>query len=436
MEYREKISAFLKQLSFEEFNEMQRSAFDTLESDNDTLLLAPTGSGKTLAYAIPLLAKSSADNNELSTLVIAPTRELVLQIQEVILQTKSGISSVVCYGGHSITTEKNRLEAYPQIVIGTPGRLLDHISKGTLDLSNISYLAIDEYDKCLEMGFEDQILSIYQNVQSRPQKVLVSATKLNKLPSFVSELEEVNFLKTAGPDIELFKVTAQADEKMEAILDLLTSFQGESTIVFCNHRDTVDRLEDYLYEEGISTAKFHGGLQQDQRERSLIKFHNKSTSILLATDLAARGIDVSNIKNVVHYQLPLEEAQFIHRNGRTARQNTSGRAFLILKETDYLPAFVSDATPEFKIESQNLKPQKPLWKTLYIGAGKKDKVNKIDVVGFLIKQGGLGKDEVGKIDVKDKFIYVAIPSNKINSLVKTLNGKRIKKKKPKIAVAF
>ncbi len=425
-----KVTQILESLSIKKWNKVQEETYESCAQNDNNTILAPTGSGKTLAFLLPILT------SEKTTLIITPTRELALQIYSVVKDSKSQIPTTVCYGGHSLTREANSLKTNPKIVIGTPGRILDHIDKKTITINLFEHLILDEYDKCLEMGFEDQIGNIYNHLE--PSSItLASATILEYIPDYMSkkDFKELNFLNDHKPKIKYFKVLSSPEEKMEKTTDLVLSLQGQTTIVFCNHREATDRLEEMFWENGIQTSKFHGGLEQIERERAIIKFQNKTCNVLVCTDLAARGIDIADVENVIHYQLPNDQAQFVHRNGRTARQGKDGQAYLILKRTDKIEKLTNEKINEIKLKDQRQKAHSTNWTTLFIGAGKKDKISKGDIVGFLIKQGNLEMQEIGHIDIKDVFCYVAVPSEKAKDVLRLTQGLRVKKKKPKIAIS-
>ena len=425
-----KVIQILANLSIKKWNKVQEATYESFAQNDNNTILAPTGSGKTLAFLLPILT------SEKPTLIITPTRELALQIHSVIKDSKSKILSTVCYGGHSLTREANSLKANPKIVIGTPGRILDHIDKKTISINLYEHLILDEYDKCLEMGFEDQIGNIYNHLA--PSSItLASATILDHIPAYMSnkDFKELNFLNEQKPNIKYFKISSSPEEKMEQTTDLVLSLKGETSIVFCNHREATDRLEEMFWENGIQTSKFHGGLEQIERERAIIKFQNKTCNVLVCTDLAARGIDIADVDNVIHYQLPNDQAQFVHRNGRTARQGKDGKVYLILKRTDRIEKLTNEELNELKLTNQPQKAHLTNWTTLFIGAGKKDKISKGDIAGFLIKKGNLEMQQIGKIDIKDVFCYVAIPSDKAKDVLKLTKGLRVKKKKPKIAIS-
>jgi superfamily II DNA/RNA helicase len=430
----------LNTLSFSELKPIQTAMLDQFKTDDQLVLIAPTGSGKTLAFLLPIL--ETLTNSEVTqAVIIAPARELALQIEQVFKQMKTGFKINCCYGGHPIRVEKNNLLNSPQVIVGTPGRIADHLRRGTIDVRTIKTLVLDEFDKAIELGFEKDISAIVDELYSVEKRVLVSATQQenSELPAF-TKMPEPKILKFIGEKrnegtLSQFYIRAEDNDKLEILKDLVYRVGNEPTIIFCNHREAVERIGELLKINKIPVGIFHGTLKQEHRERELTKLRNGSTNILIATDLAARGIDIPAIKNVIHYQIPLKEDAFIHRNGRTARMDSDGNSFIMLKSDDYIPEFISQDLPSFdlsKIKTVNLQTK---YATVYVGLGRKDKINKVDIVGLFYKKGGLVKDELGKIEVLDYCAFVAVDYAKARQLVQDLKSEKIKKKTLKISIA-
>jgi ATP-independent RNA helicase DbpA len=418
---------------------MQLAAIAAAEKGKDVVLLAPTGSGKTLAFLLPVLKNIKADMPGVQALILVPSRELALQIEQVFRQMGTGLKVNCCYGGHPVKTERNNFAQAPAVLIGTPGRIAYHLRHENFDESTISSLVLDEFDKALEFGFQEDMSYIIHKLLSLKQRLLTSATQMESIPDFtgVQDPIEIDFLKDVqvAPDLKLKKVLTTAEDKLETLFKLICKIGSKTTLIFCNHRETVDRISDLLIDMDLAHDIFHGGMEQDERERALLKFRNGSIKILITTDLAARGLDIPEVEYIIHYQLPYTEDAFLHRNGRTARMNAKGTAYLILSDDEKYPFLKAD------IETETLKASYPIpkdseWQTLYIAAGKKDKVNKIDIVGLLLKKGGLQKEDVGLIEVKDQTSYVAIKRKKVGQVLSSLAQERIKNKKVKIEVAM
>ena len=420
-------------------NQMQKSAYKTSENENDLLLLSPTGSGKTLAFLFPVLRNLKKENSGIQAMILVPSRELALQIEQVFKSMGTDFKVSVCYGGHDKKIEVNNLIESPALLIGTPGRIAYHLKNDNFDATTIKTLVLDEFDKSLEFGFHDDMSLIISEMPLLSQRILTSATAMTEIPAFTGLNNEatVDFLKVLEikPDFQLRKVITTSEGKLETLFQLLCKIGNKRTLIFCNHRDAVDRISELLKEKGISRETFHGGMEQDERERALLKFKNDSSRILITTDLASRGLDIPEVESIVHYQLPPKEDAFIHRNGRTARMNAKGFVYLIMTEDENFP-FIKKNTPEEKLTQDYKMPSRTPYLTIYISAGKKDKVNKVDIVGFLIKKGELEKDDIGLIEVKDTTSYVAVNRQKVVALLKKLENQRLKNKKLKIEIAY
>lgn len=393
------------------------------------VLCAPTGSGKTLAFAIAMLRTARAPRHGVQCLVLAPARELVLQIGEMLrVLTAPDYKTVTVYGGHSYATEAASLAAGADIVVGTPGRVLDHIHRGRLDCSGVATLVIDEYDKALELGFHDEMSAITKAVGKVDTLVMTSATA-GELPDFIAAVETVLDYSSADaqapvPAIESYRVDSNSPDKLETLGRLLHDLADRRTIVFVNHRDAAERVADYLRREGFGVALYHGGMEQDKREQSLILFENGTAPVLVATDLAARGLDIEGVGAVVHYHLPSSEQAWTHRNGRTARMGASGSVYTILSEHDTVPEYIG--SPAQAPKADTAATPLPAMATLYLNAGRKEKISRGDIAGFLIQKGGLAPDEVGRIDVRDHCAYVAVPAAKARATVTALAPYKIK----------
>jgi superfamily II DNA/RNA helicase len=431
------IEKVLKNLKIASLNDMQRVAIDSA-SAKDTVILSPTGSGKTIAFLIPVLMRLDPSKSGIQALILVPSRELALQIEQVFKAMATGFKVNCFYGGHPVRTEKNNLVQAPAIVIGTPGRMAYHIRHENFNPDTINSIVLDEFDKALEFGFEDDMAFIISRLKNVSRRILTSATKMTEIPDFtgLKKAAEVNFLSDSNsrPDLSVKSIISEAADKLETLFSLICKIGNRSTLVFCNHREAVDRISGLLWDMGLDHGVFHGGMEQEDREKALLKFRNGSYSFLITTDLASRGLDIPEIENVIHYQLPHNEEAFVHRNGRTARMNASGTAYVILTE-DEKPAFLKDNIELETLAEKNIVPENTAWATLYLGAGRKDKINKIDIVGLLMKKGKLEKDELGLIEVQDFASYAGVSRKKIETLVRLLKNEKIKNKRIKIEVS-
>ena len=428
----------LAKLNIERLNEMQQQALQAAQTHANIVLLSPTGTGKTLAFLLPILEQLKANVSGIQAVILVPSRELAIQIEQVFKKITTEFKINACYGGHNTRTELNNLSSPPAVLVGTPGRVAFHLRTASFSPNAVHTYVIDEFDKALEMGFQqdmDFIISAFANIKF---SMLISATPLATIPAFtgIREPKEINFLKhtNSKPLITFKQVNFKAEEKLEVLMQLIGKIGNENMLIFCNHRDAVDRISETLTNKGVANTSFHGGLAQDDRERALLKFKNKSSRILITTDLAGRGLDLPEVGCVIHYQLPDKEETFIHRNGRTARMKAKGVVYVLLAEDENFDFITSEFKTEnltgtFKIATQTE------YKTIYISAGKKDKVNKVDIVGFLIKSGGVTMPDIGLIEVKDTQAFVAVASKKVSALLVQLKDKKLKNKKVKIAIA-
>jgi superfamily II DNA/RNA helicase len=425
-------NAILSKLKINQLNPMQEEASLAIYSAKDVFILSPTGSGKTLAFLLPLISLLDKNENQLQSLILVPTRELAIQIEQVIREMGSGYKANAFYGGRAFTKDRQDLNHTPSILIGTPGRIADHIRRNTIDVSNLKSLVLDEFDKSLEIGFEDEMSEIIKATNANKKTVLTSATQADHLPSFIKIQEPiiVDYTNEKVEDLKILTVQSPSKDKLETLFHTLCHLGNQPGIIFCNYKDSIQRISEYLEDKGISHANFYGGLEQQDRERALIKFRNGTHQLLLATDLAARGIDIPEIKFIIHYHLPHSKEEFIHRNGRTARMHASGTAYLLKGMDEILPDYI-DQEHYQKIKEQAVPSPSP-WTTLFISGGRKDKISKGDIAGTFIKQGNIQNDELGVIELKQDCAFVSVAKDKADHIIQTLNNTRIKKKKVRI----
>jgi len=430
----------LTNLNIEALNEMQQASIAGNEQHKNVILLSATGSGKTLAFILPVLETLKPKTKGTQALVIVPSRELAMQIEKVFKQLGTGYKITCCYGGHKREIEENNLIEAPTVIVGTPGRLADHIRRENIKTEHIHALVLDEFDKSLELGFQEEMSEIIKQLPGLHKRILTSATTSVEIPEFVGLEDAVtlNFLSDgdgAAKALEVKQVLSPVNDKLETLFNLVCFLGNRSTIVFCNHRDAVERVSDFLSDKGIVSVFYHGALDQRERDSALVKFRNGTSNVLVTTDLAARGLDIPNIRYIIHYHLSLTEDTYTHRNGRTARMDASGTAILLIGADEKLPAYVTEPVEEIKLDGEYEVPEKPKWSTLYLPHGKKDKVNKIDIVGFLTQKGELKKDDIGLIEVKDFFSFVAVRKSKVSHTLQLIKEEKIKGKKSKFEVA-
>lgn len=416
-----------------QLNPMQEETMHAvLHGNKDVVVLSPTGSGKTLAYLMPLVQLIDPKVDEPQLVVVTPGRELALQSTEVLKSMGTGLRTMACYGGRAAMDEHRVMnKVLPQVIFGTPGRLTDHLDKGNFSAEHVKYLVIDEFDKCLEMGFQDEMGRLIASLPYLERHFLLSATEAEEIPRFVhmGRVEAIDYRmdeEQVPERIRIYQVKSPQKDKLETLAQLLLSLGDESSIVFLNYRDSVERTNEFLRSRGFATSAFHGGLEQHEREDALYKFSNGSANIFVSTDLGARGLDIPDIDNIIHYHLPECEDSYIHRVGRTARWEATGKAFFLLGPSEDIPSYVDAEVEDYEIPSDLPAPAKPRMATIYIGKGKKDKISKGDIVGYLCKIGQLQSSEIGKIDVKDRYAYVAVSRTKLKQVLKLTAGQKIK----------
>jgi len=426
-------------MGIESLNAMQTATIEADGKDQDIILLSPTGSGKTLAYLLPVLESLDPDSQKVQALVLAPSRELAQQIEQVWRSMGTGFKVNTCFGGRPSNGEKRDLAVPPALLIGTPGRIQDHIERNNFEVNGIRMLVLDEFDKSLEMGFTDQMEAIISQLKFLRKRFLTSATDAVEIPAFTGIKDPVkldfsekdNLLK----GLKIYSVKGATNDKMELLYNLLCYLGNDSSLIFCTQRETVEKVNAYLTGRHLANEFFHGKLEQPERERALSKFRNGSCTAFISTDLASRGLDIPEIKNIIHFDAPVRVDEFVHRNGRTARMDAEGSAFVLLGVNENLPDFITPVPMAFPLPKLTSAPPKPEWSTLYIGKGKKDKLSKMDVVGFMFKKGMIAKEDLGMVEVKDYFSYVAIKSSKVKDVLLLIQNEKIKNMKTKVDLA-
>lgn len=403
-----------------------------LHSNKDVIVLSPTGSGKTYAYLLPLIELLDPTKDEVQAVVLVPGRELAKQSANVVQNIKSGLRVMALYGGRPTMDEHREMRnVKPQIVFATPGRLNDHLDKENFESKTIQWLIIDEFDKCLEMGFQQEMQEVVDKLPMVRRRILLSATEADSIPKFINIGSNIcidyrNNEDETSNRVQLNTVYSTKRDKLETLSDLLKYLGDKSSIVFLNYRESVIRTAIYLQEEGFSVSIFHGGLEQKEREAMLYQFSNGSTNILVSTNLGARGLDIPDVDNIIHYHFPENEDEYIHRVGRTARWDKCGNIYFLLGPDEQLPNYINQKVDIMELPDvlPTIKPAR--MSTLYIGKGKKDKISKGDIVGFLCKKAGVERMDIGKIDIMPRFSYVAVSRTKISQILKMTKGEKIK----------
>ncbi|MDE6006256.1 MAG: DEAD/DEAH box helicase [Muribaculaceae bacterium] len=430
-------------LGINELNPMQLKMMQTATEARDIILLSPTGSGKTLAFILPMLKMLKPATGRLQAIVIAPSRELVLQIAGIIRNVASGYKTTVLYGGHKVEDEVNSLQAGTDIIVATPGRLLDHINRRNIDVLPTRILVLDEFDKSLELGFEKEMKKIVERLKNVSRILLTSATKADVLPSFlrlnnpltIDYLEDNSGLKER---LRVHRVDSDSNDKLASLSLLLENIAADKgelprSIIFVNHRESAERTAKYLKSRGLPVSLYHGALDQRDRETAVAQFNNGSRPILVATDLAARGLDIEGVQNIIHYHQPLTAETYTHRNGRTARVDRSGDVYVLIGPEEDIKDYIEFDTTRYLDSEKRFKPESTM-ETLYFSAGKREKLSKGDILGFLVKEGGLETSQIGKIDVFDHYALAAVSSQSAENLIERIKGKKIKGEKRLISI--
>lgn len=445
MREKEFLPLIASRLGINKLNQMQIKMMETASEKQDTILLSPTGSGKTLAFILPMLKLLKAPTGRVQAVIIAPSRELSIQIFNIIREIAVGFKSCVLYGGHKVEDEVNSLRIVPDIIVSTPGRLLDHINRRNIDVLPSRILVLDEFDKSLELGFEEEMCKIIKHMKNISRTILTSATDIDIIPNFINlnNPQRLNYLqqnKNLRSRLRIHRVDSDGKDKLNSLFSLLHSLATnddiERTIIFVNHRESAIRIAYFLDKNNIDVALYHGALEQMDREKAICMFNNGSRNILVATDLAARGLDIDNVKHIIHYHQPLNAETYTHRNGRTARIDLSGDVYIIIGPEENIAEFISfDDTFHYSSQIDSNVRLRSKTTTLYISAGKKEKISRGDVVGFLINQGELISEEIGKIDVRDHYTLVAVPAINSIELCERLSKQKIKGTRRKIVIA-
>lgn len=460
----------LKDLDYSTPTEVQQKVLPHALKEQDLIVKAQTGSGKTAAFAIPICENIDWIENKPQALVLTPTRELAVQVKEEFtnIGRYKRIKATALYGKQPFRYQQDELKQKTHIAVGTPGRVLDHIEKGTLKLDKIRYVVLDEADEMLNMGFIEQVEAILAHVEHREVMMLFSAT----VPETIKKLAS-NYLKDpidievhseeAAPKIEHAVIEVQDEEKTAAVEKIAVVENPDTCIIFCRTKDRVDALHDYLYDREYSVDKLHGGMDQSTRLLVMNDYKRGDFRYLVATDVAARGIDIENISLVINYDLPMEKEAYVHRTGRTGRAGKEGKAvtFVTPYEHDFLTGIeelIGFTIPkmdlptheevEVKAEAFDKKmqsrPQKKKQKNakvdanitkLYFNGGKKKKLRAVDFVGTIAKIPGMTAADIGIITILDTSTFVEILNGKGNLVLKAMKTTPIKGKQLKVHIS-
>lgn len=461
----------LENLSYKQPSMVQKSVIPFVLEDKDIIVKAETGSGKTAAFAIPVCEKIQLEEKKPQVLVLTPTRELAVQIKEDFtnIGRYKRLRCEAIFGKQPITKQIMDLKQRVHIIAGTPGRTFDHIERGTIDLEKIKYLIIDEADEMLNMGFIDQVEAIIKLVPKNRVTMLFSATISDEIDTLCNkymnapEKIEVNPSRPSTEKIKQMYYEVEDNKKYRLLNDIIYTERPESLIIFCSTKERVGNLAKDMIDKGYSCMALHGGMEQKDRLDTIKRFKAGEFSFLVATDIAARGLDIEGITHIINYDIPMEKQSYVHRIGRTGRAGSKGIAITFV--TPYESRFLNDIEEyvQYKIprqekptteevlqgkalfkESTNDKPKlkknrgdnlnKEITK-VYINAGKKKKVRASDIVGAITSIDGINGDDIGIIDIQDGFSYIDILKNKGNIVIEGLRQSTIKGKKVKVQKA-
>lgn len=438
MKQKDILSALKLHYRIEHLNDMQNAVLSASGEQGDIVLLSPTGSGKTIAFLVPILKALKESNGNLQAVIIAPSRELVMQIGNVARNIATGYKVTCCYGGHNVLDEKQSLSVTPSIIVSTPGRLLDHINRGYIDVNSTRLLVLDEFDKSLELGFQDEMRRILRCMPNIGRRFLTSATNIEEIPEFVRIYKpQIIDFRAKKNDLDerttVLRVNSDDKDKLQALLKLLRNVPNGRTIIFANYRDAVERIYNFLKDRDAPVGVYHGGLDQIDREKAIAMFNNGSYSVMITTDLGARGLDIAEVMNIIHYHIPVNEETYTHRNGRTARVKAIGNVYMLVNTVDKLPEYIIfDGNYEVKDDAElSIKAN---FATLYFQAGKKEKISRGDIVGFISKNGGIEGREIGTIDLYDHYALVAVPLDKAKDILNKIKSLKIKNKRVRISL--
>lgn len=468
----ENIITALEKLGYETPSKVQEQVIPLALEDKDIIVKSQTGSGKTAAFAIPICEKVELENNKPQALVLTPTRELCVQVKEDISNVGrfKRIRCAAVFGKQPISMQLRELKQRTHIVVGTPGRTLDHIERGSLNLDEIKYLVIDEADEMLNMGFIEQVEAVVNALPKNRVTMLFSATipeeievlcnKYMKNPTKI----EINPEKLTTEKIMHIYYEVEESKKFNLLKDILYIENPDSCIMFCNTKESVDKLVEKLKDRGYSCNGLHGGMLQNDRLDMMKKFRRGEFVFLVATDVAARGIDVDNITHVINYDIPMEKESYVHRTGRTARAGKEGKAISFISPNQYrfldqIEEYIQYTIPkgqeptreeveEAKVIFENKAKVRPKLKKdkgaelnkditkLYINAGKKKKIRPGDIVGSITSIQGVSVEDIGIIDIQDNYSHIDILNGKHNIVLKELQSKTIKGKSVKVQKAI
>ncbi|HAC1522800.1 RNA helicase [Listeria monocytogenes] len=457
----EEIKRAINELGYTEATPVQKAVIPVALTGEDIVAKSQTGSGKTAAFAIPIAEQVEWEENKPQALIIVPTRELAMQVKTEC--TNIGrfkrVKAAAIYGQSPFAKQKLELSQKNHIVVGTPGRLLDHIEKGSLNVDKVAYLVLDEVDEMLSMGFIDQVEDILSRLPKQRQNLFFSATMPEEMQGLIKRYQDDPMVIEMASEKTnpILHVEIQTDNKEKTLKDVLITENPDSAIIFCNTKNQVDELTDLL---DVKASKIHGGLRQEDRFRAMDDFKSGKSRFLIATDVAGRGIDVDNVSLVINYDLPIEKENYVHRIGRTGRAGKSGKAISFVKtnenpllrdieemldvtiEKKRKPTVIEvNANEDAFRKKQQKRPtikkargeklNKNIMK-LYFNGGKKKKIRAVDFVGTISKLEGITAEDIGIITIEDHVSFVEILNGKGPAVLEMMRSRKVKGRRLKV----
>ncbi len=438
----------LKELGYEKLTPVQEQSLPPLLEGRDLIGQSKTGSGKTAAFSLPILEKIELQHRDVQALILCPTRELCEQVAREVRKLGRklpGFQTLILCGGQPGRPQRDSLQSGVHVVVGTPGRVLDHLERGSLSLEFVRTLVLDEADRMLDMGFEEEMTRILDQVPPTRQTVFFSATFPESVEHMSARYQRdpvritVKDDDSVKPSIQQLVFDSNNVEKPADLLRVLHQFQPKSAIIFCNLKVTIANLTEILIKHGVSAGALHGDLEQEDRNKVMAMFRNESLRVLVATDVAARGLDVAALDLVVNYDLSLHLEDYIHRIGRTGRAGKSGIAVTLATSREHQRVIEFGREADLKIEVGDLGSAFPdrskmpfvsldaKMATLYISGGRKDKVRPGDILGALTGEtAALSGADIGKIEIFDRFAYVGVTLGRAAAVVDKLKVGKIK----------
>lgn len=437
LDIKDELKSTIKNLGFDTLTPVQQETIPAIIKGEDVIVQAKTGSGKTISFVLPIMEKLTSKNKNPKVLVIAPTRELCEQIASVFRSLGTFVQNlkvVTLYGGVSLRSQVANMAHGVDVVIGTAGRLNDHLFRETLVLDDIETLVLDEADRMLDMGFFDDIMKVINRIKNKPQTMLFSATYPSNIEKLTSNIMKNPTMIKIQTDcvVEIEEYLYKVKDKYQALLTVLKSFKPKSTIVFCNTKAEANVLFDFFDDLHFDIALLHGDFEQDKRDESLLLFKNGSLPLLIATDVASRGLDIDDVELVINFDIPFKSETYTHRIGRTARAGKEGLAVSLY--TNREEKLASEVLPNLgpmsidNLSMDNSFEVKGDFRTICIYGGKRDKLRKGDFLGALCKDLGFDAKNIGDITITDKNSFIAVKKQEMNKYSLKIQKIKIKSK--------